>query len=436
MMFRQTRTATVAIAAVIALGATAGCSSAGTAEPAETLDPGAEVTLDFSFWGNDARAVLYEEAIALFNEEHPNITVRSSFLAWAEYWEKRQTEAAGGGLPDVMQTDINYLRQYDQNGLLLDLDPYLGSIIDGEAFDDSVLANGELDDKLLGITISTNALGMFVNPGLAEEVGVEAFEGGTWDDYEAWLEEARASAVAKGLDVWGGSNFAASLQNFEIRQRSKGENLFTDAGDVNFTKDDLREYWALSEPLFEDDLVTPTQRTAEFAPLTAFDGAVQLSEITWDTMGAGYLANLGEAYPALEVQAPPVTEPGAKDLYKKAGMLLSASSNTDQPAAAATLIDFLANDPGVAEIFGTSRGIPASETALEGAVIEGIDAQVLEYEQSIADRLGDAPPLPVVGYGSIDLEFRTLSEEIGYGTITVDAAVDRLFTELDVILAG
>lgn len=33
-------------------------------------------------------------------------------------------------LPDVMQTDINYLRQYAENGLFLDLTPYLGSLID------------------------------------------------------------------------------------------------------------------------------------------------------------------------------------------------------------------------------------------------------------------------------------------------------------------
>ena len=46
----------------------------------------------------DVRAELYNEAIAAFNEEYPNITVNATFLAFPEFWEKRQTEAAGGRL--------------------------------------------------------------------------------------------------------------------------------------------------------------------------------------------------------------------------------------------------------------------------------------------------------------------------------------------------
>ena len=95
-----------------------GCSGGG-GEAAATYDPDEEVTLNFAFWGNDVRAAMYEEAIAAFNEEYPNITVNTSFLGFPEFWEKRQTEAAGGGLPDVMQFDYSYLRQYSENGLLL-----------------------------------------------------------------------------------------------------------------------------------------------------------------------------------------------------------------------------------------------------------------------------------------------------------------------------
>ena len=104
-------------------------------EPAATFDPDEKVTLDFAFWGNDVRAEMYNEAIEAFNEEYPNITVNPTFLSFPEFWEKRQTEAAGNNLPDVMQFDYSYLRQYSENGLLLDLDPYLGSIIATEGFD-------------------------------------------------------------------------------------------------------------------------------------------------------------------------------------------------------------------------------------------------------------------------------------------------------------
>ena len=93
--------------------------STATPDAAPTFDPDEEVTLDLAFWGNDVRAELYNEAIAAFNEEYPNITVNATFLGFPEFWEKRQTEAAGGNLPDVMQFDYSYLRQYSENNLLL-----------------------------------------------------------------------------------------------------------------------------------------------------------------------------------------------------------------------------------------------------------------------------------------------------------------------------
>ena len=432
-MFRSKRLA-AGIALTASLGLLAGC--AGTSAPGDaqpTFDPEEEVTLDFAFWGNDVRAELYAEALEAFNEEYPNITVNTSFLGFPEYWEKRQTEAAGGGLPDVMQTDINYLRQYAENGLFLDLTPYLGSLIDTEPLPENVLQIGQIDGVTTGITISTNAWSMYQNSVLLEEIGVEPFQDGSWQDYNDWMAEVTEAAEAAGVEVWGGADYTGRIQSFEIQQRAKGKDLFTDEGEVNFTEDELRAYWESGQEL-RDGVTVPQQRLEEVLPMSGFDTAQQTSEMTWDSFGVSYLANLGEPYTELEITAPPVTEEGAKDLYKKAGMLLSASAKTDHPEAAAILIDFLVNDPATGEIFGTNRGFPASETALSGATLDGVNQQIAEYEASIADRLGDAPPVPVTGYGTIEDKFRQIGIELNFGTITVDEAVDQFFTEMDIVL--
>ena len=180
---RRMAAAAAAITASAALVLT-GCAGGGSSEEAAaTYDPDEKVTLNLAFWGNDVRAALYDEAIAAFNEEYPNITVNSSFLGFPEFWEKRQTEAAGGGLPDVMQFDYSYLRQYSENGLLLDLEPYLGNIIDTEPLSENILAIGVVGGETTGIPTSTNAWGLFTNPKLLDQVGVEEFEGGSWEDY-------------------------------------------------------------------------------------------------------------------------------------------------------------------------------------------------------------------------------------------------------------
>lgn len=426
---RRIAAAAAALTASAALVLTGCGAGGGGEEAAATYDPDEEVTLNLAFWGNDVRAGLYEEAIAAFNEEYPNITVNSSFLGFPEFWEKRQTEAAGGGLPDVMQFDYSYLRQYSENGLLLDLTPYLGNIIDTEPLAQNILDIGVVGDETTGIPTSTNAWGLFTNPKLLEQVGVEEFEGGDWEDYSAWMQEI---TDAGGGALWGGTDYTGRIQNFEIQQRAQGEDLFTEDGEPNFTEEDLAAFWEQGTELRE--AVIPQQKLEEIYPVSGFDAALTTSELTWDNFGAGYLGNLGAEYTELGLIAPPVTEEGAKDLYLKPSMLHSIASSTEHPEAAATLVNFLVNSPEAGAIFGTNRGLPASETMLEGAELDPLGEQIRDYEASISDRLGDAPPVPIVGYGTLEEKFRQLGQELGFGTVTVDEAVEQFFNEMDVVL--
>lgn len=428
-MFSKKRLAAAAAVATSAALVLAGCAG-GTPEAGATYDPDEEVTVDLAFWGNDVRADLYNQAIEAFNEEYPNITVNATFLTFPEFWEKRQTEAAGGGLPDVMQFDYSYLRQYSENGLLLDLEPYLGSVIETDPLPENILSIGVVDDTTYGIATSTNAWGLFTNPALLETAGVEEFAGGDWADYSDWVSEV---TDASGGAFWGGSDFSGRIQNLELQLRSEGKNLFDEDGTPGFDEERLAEFWESGADL-RDGAGVPQQVVEELNPLGSFDSAKTASELTWDNFGAGYLANLGESYTELGLVAPPVTEEGAKDLYLKPSMLHTISAKTEHPEAAATLVNFLVNSPESGEIFGTNRGLPASETALEAAELDPLSQQVKDYEEAIADRLGDAPPVPIVGYGTLEEKFRVLGTELNFGTTTVDDAVEQFFAEMDVVL--
>jgi multiple sugar transport system substrate-binding protein len=431
-MFSKKRAfAGVALAAGAAL-TLAGCagSSGATSDGAPTFDPEQKVTLDLAFWGNDVRADLYNQVIEAFNKEYPNITVNTSFLAFPEFWEKRQTEAAGGGLPDVMQFDYSYLRQYSENGLLLDLGPYLGNIIDTDPLEQNILDIGVVDDTTTAIPTSTNAWGLYTNPKLLEQAGVDDFAGGSWSDYADWMGEVTDAA---GGSFYGGTDYTGRIQNFELQLRSEGKSLFDDDGKPGFDEARLTKFWESGADA-RDGMVVPQQRLEELAPLSGFDSAVTASELTWDNFGSGYLGNLGADYTELGLVAPPVTKEGAKDLYLKPSMLHAISAKTEHPEAAATLVNFLINSPESGKIFGTNRGIPASKTALEAADLDPLSQQIADYEASIKDRLGDAPPVPIVGYGTLEEKFRQLGTELGFGTISVDDAVAQFFSEMDVVL--
>ncbi len=435
-MFSKKRIATAAAVAASAALVLAGCSGSAdtgsTTGPTggATVDPTEAVTLNLAFWGNDARAELYAEAIEAFNAEYPNITVNSTFLGFPEFWEKRQTEAAGGGLPDVMQFDYSYLRQYSENGLLLDLNPYLGSIIETSGLSDSALSIGVVDDQTTALPIGTNAWALFTNPTLLESLGTADFAGGSWADYSAWMKGVTDAGAG---NVFGGSDITGRIQNLELQLRAEGKALFNEDGTIGFDEARLIEFWE-SGAADRAGVTVPQQKVEELGDVGAFGSATTASELSWDNFGGGYLANLGDDYPTLTFHAPPTTKDGAKDLYLKPSMLHAISANTKHPEAAATLVNFLLNSPESGQIFGTNRGLPASSTALNAADLDPLSLQIKAHEEAIADRLGAAPPVPVIGFGSLEEKFRVLGTELNFGTKTPADAAKEFFIEVDVVL--
>ncbi|MGR0220726.1 ABC transporter substrate-binding protein [Agromyces sp. ZXT2-6] len=418
------------LAAAALTGATAlaltGCSSAGS--EASGYDPDEEVTLNFTWWGNEDRAERYQQLIATFEEEHPNITIDGTFTDFPSYWEKRKTEAAGGGLPDVWQFSDSYLREYAEPGLLLDLDT-VSEYIDFDAFEDGLRSTGQLEGTQYSLPTGYSAWAVFLNDALLADAGVEPYEGGTsYDEYTEWMAEV---TEATGGEVYGGTDMTQRIQTFENVLRAQGENLYTEDGGLGFTEDQLRDFWESGADA-RDGVTIPQQQLEEIAPISGFGSNRTASEASWSNFLGGYLADSGAE--SVTMVAPPTDDPDGKDLYRQAGLQMAISADTEHPEAAAMWLDFVVNSEEAGEVFGTTLGFPASETKLAGTTLEGVDAQVAEYLDSVADRIGDAPPVPVVGYGSLEQTFWDLGKSIGLGAITVDQAVEQFFAEAQVIL--
>ena len=406
----------------------AGCAGGASSDDAEAFDPDEKVSLDFAFWGNDDRATRYDDLIAAFNEEYPNITINTSFTDFPSFWEKRQTEAAGGGLPDVFQFSDSYLRQYGESGNLLDL-AEVSDQIDTTTFEESLLGTGALDGVQYSLPTGYSLWANFVNDDLVAQAGVEAPEAGTsFADFDEWMASV---TDATGGTVYGGTDYTQRIQVFELVLRADGGNLYTEDGELGFTEDDLREFWESGAEI-RDGVTVPQQKLEELSPKSGFGAAITASEMSWSNFLGGYLADSGSS--SISIVAPPTAKEGSKDLYRQAGLQVAIAKNTEHPEAAALFLDFVVNSPEAGEIFGTTLGFPASSSKLEGTTLEGADKQVADYIESAADRIGDAPPVPVVGYGSLEQTFWDLGKSIGLGALSVDDAVTQFFAEADAIL--
>ncbi|MHA6513047.1 ABC transporter substrate-binding protein [Tessaracoccus sp. Z1128] len=418
----------VALIASAALALTA-CGGGETApEVTASFDPNEAVSLTFTWWGNDDRAARYEKLIAAFNEEYPNIEINGTFTDFPSYWEKKQTEAAGGGLPDVWQFSDSYLRQYAEPGYLLDLGT-VSEYIDMGTFDDGLKGTGQLEGVQYSLPTGYSTWANFVNDGLIAEHGLEMPEGGTtFAEFTDWM----AGVTEKtGGTVYGGTDVTQRIQTFELSLRAEGKNLYTEDGELGFTKEELKAFWESGQAV-RDGIGVPQNKLEEIAPKSGFGANLTVSETSWSNFLGGYLADSGAE--SISMIAPPTAVEGSKDLYRQAGLQMAISENTEHPEAAALFLDFVVNSAEAGEIFGTTLGFPASSSKLEGAVLEGPDKQVADFLASVEDRVGDAPPVPVVGYGALEQKFWDLGKALGLGAVTVDEAVDQFFAETDVIL--
>lgn len=415
MTARRTLRTLTALAA-LALAAT-GLAACG--------DDGGGTTIRFSWWGNADRAAVTQQAIDLFESRNPGITVEPDFSEFADYWQKMSTQAAGGGLPDVLQMDYSYLRQYGDRGLLLDLNTQSAQIAT-DTFRPGLLETGVVDGKRAGIPMSANTLGMFYRPDVFEKAGIDPPKAGwTWDDYHALIAEISRAKVAEGMT--GAGDYTSQYHFMELWLRQSGGSFYNPDGSIAFGPDVLKQWWTRTEQLRAEKLMVTPEVATQIDPKGAISSDVAATEISWDNFMARYI---GEG-PDGEYALAPVPSDNAtvSGQYLKPSMLLSVFSGTEEAEASAKLVNFLVNDAEAAKILGVGRGIPATTTALSAVTLSETDQKVVDYEESIAPLISPPPPPPPAGAGSVEQSFRTIHEALSYGEITVDEAVERFFSE-------
>jgi multiple sugar transport system substrate-binding protein len=435
----NTRTAAVQVTAIAAASALALSACGGGTSPSAEAAPvttDRDIELSLVWWGDDDRASRYEEAVALFEEEYPNIDVQPQFQAWDDYWTARTTEAAGQTLPDVLQMDLAYIHQYASNNQLLDLSGQVGVNLETEGLDETLLASGSVDGGQYGIPTSTNTLGMIRHDELLAEMGIEPPEADlTWDEYDAWIREVSEAGADRDPQVYGGTDYTGAFWLFTQWLLQQGKTPFADDGTLAIEKADLVAWIERSQPMRDDGMFFPIERTKQVEPLTGLQVHQAATELTWDNMTAGYASGAGTEN--IDLAPMPTGDNGSAQFWKPS-MLLSASSTTDEPDAAAKLIDFLVNDPEVGAIFGTSKGVPAVAAQRDAMdVAEGsMDDKIVSYEDSVADVVTEDTPVLAEGYGVVEAEFKRLGEELAYGNVTAEEFADQWFQYAESNLGG
>ena len=345
--------------AVVLVGTMAASMASGAAVSAEEKQK-----LVIWSWGADEEKKAREDAVAIFQENHPEIEVEHSVIPTADHaWDQKAAAALAAGTgPDVMQMSPDYYGLYSD--YFEDLQPYLEK--EGVNADD-VFTEGMLapyyrpDGKLEGMPLLENVFVLAYNKDLFDQFGVDyPTDDWTWDDLkeaaEKFVSGEGADATYGIVNHWvepnfaliceGGSPYSDDLQTLELNtpEVAAGLDLFGELVQSKAMPDDTAAKSLPKEQLF-------VSGHAAMYPLGGFETKLIAKEIgdnfNWDV-----------------VSMPKVKDGSTNNvMYATGYSMLNTAENKD--AAWTFLKEVGYENEDMAEV--TSRvGIPGNKTAAEG----------------------------------------------------------------------
>lgn len=207
--------------AVTMICSLAGCgnnksSGGSTSGGTEQKDSG-KTTLRVLNWGSTEEESIANDAIARFNEDHPDVTVEQTCVPvenWSDFIQKWITMSTSGEAPDVINLGLEAAQMAVDNDLLMPLDEVIAgdedlTVLQGE-YAQSLLDGFSVDGTLYGLPSGTQTMVMYYNKAMFDEAGIAYPEDGwTWDEFH---EDAKALTKAD-QSVYG---FGLSSSYFQL----------------------------------------------------------------------------------------------------------------------------------------------------------------------------------------------------------------------------
>ncbi|MEW2544711.1 extracellular solute-binding protein [Streptomyces sp. NPDC047002] len=393
------------------------------------------VTLTFAWWGNDDRAARTQQAVRLFEKEHPGITVRTSNADFASYLQKLATQAAGGGMPDVAQLDYRQISQYAGGGALLPLDDAIGGgTLRTAEMDEVFLRTGTFGGRQYAMPMGRGITGFAYDTAVYRKAGLRTPPppSWTWDD---WAEAGRRIAGLRlrspdGRTVSGANDCGPNEDVFEDWLRSRGGRLYASQTRLGFTEDELTEFWTFFDRLRRQGAVAAARDTTQAASTetSPIGRGLAAADYTWDAPFPGYTALLGD-----QVHFAPVpTLGGRAGQYFKPSMLVGIGAHTAHPKEAARLVDFLLNDRRAGDILGFTRSTPPNRTvaARVATTLKGAEREIYDYAEAMAKYGLAAPPsAPPRGDVAVQSAFTRTYQRVMFQLATPRQAARELIDE-------
>ncbi|WP_163269077.1 ABC transporter substrate-binding protein [Chelativorans alearense] len=418
------RKTTTALAVIMAL-------SAGSASAAD---------LRMSWWGGDSRHVATQEALKACGEKHGH-TIKPEFTGWTGHQEKVATQLAGGTEADIMQINWPWLPLFSLEGDgFADLNEY-SDTIDLSQWSKDQLDSATVNGKLNGLPVSTTGRVFFFNEATFDKAGLPLPT--TWDE----LIEAAAVFKEKlgedyyPFDAQGGDQGLGAILNVSlVTTQMTGKDLVDPATNtVAWTTEELQKGIEFNQSLADKGVIRDWKTVAgggnvDLFELPAWSEGKIAGSYEWDSTYGKFNDPIenGELVP---VGLLTVEDAATAGVYRKPSMLFSISKNSENPEAAAQIVNCLLNEPEGIEALGDTRGIPASRIAAETLAEGGaIHPRLLEAHKLVIEAEGPTVS-PFNEHPEVREIFKDTLEEFAYGNISAADASTEIIEGVNGVLA-
>ena len=308
----------------------------------------------------------WTDILAGFQELHPNVTFENNFVPFAQYLPTLEAMIAGDELPDVFFGHVK-VAELGRGVLIVNYSEVLGEEFLNQ-FYPGPLRQFTFDENVYAVPWTAQMFGVFANPMIMEELGLEPPE--TWDQL---IEMAPAIVEAGYIPLTWGNAAANVCPDFVLP-------IITQFGGDVYALDDLSDpdvSWD-SQPVV--DALTLLQRLSEanvFVPgingVTEEQGA-QLWYQGRAAMfygGSWYPGIIGENAPEelvnsyYVVKNPAVTEDGIHWSGDGSGEGWVTNANSPNRDLALEFVQYLMSPEVYAQHIVATQNMPSMEAGLE-----------------------------------------------------------------------
>lgn len=326
--------------------------SSSDSNSAEASD---EIHLQMSWWGNDGRHMYTMKGVDLFQAQNPGIDVAYRYGEWNGYEKRNKVWMESHTAADVMQINYAWLNQYSPDGTgFYDLNE-LSDVIDLSHFTDEEKSYGTVNGKLNALPIAMNTHTFYYNQDILDEYGLSIPE--TWDDLFA-MSDVLAPAGKYVLWLTKKHVFLLMIAYYE---QSTGKTFFLQDGTLAVDEEGIRFILSFYRSLIDRHVI---------CPIDAFDRSKYMAgeiagTMCWISDTKIYCDGLAETGVKVSRGSYPTLEGATRSgWYVKPATMWAISADTEHPKESAMLLNYLMNDPDMAKLQKTEKGVPVSDAAV------------------------------------------------------------------------